>query len=420
MGIDVDRGFATPFVPQGVPPPTVVPPDCFCLMHHALPNSTAHVVFAGGGTGGHLFPGLAVAEELRRTAPEVRITLAGSGSAFERQHVGRAGFDYLPLDCRPLSRSMLSRGVLLRRPWHAIGFVAANLRGYRSAVRFLSEQPADAVVGLGGYASVPMAWAAVGQHVPLVLLEQNAVAGLATRWLAPSATLVCVALAESQSEIERYLTPRTRQAPRHRHADPPHRPTPPPRDVPTLAAGIGREPRGAVAERPRSLCAGAKRLAATHLARLAPNRRRGSRPGASCVPQTGHPRHGYAVHHRDAAGAAQADLAVCRAGGSTLAELAAAGVPAVVVPYPHAAADHQRKNAAVLTAVGACTLIDSAQRRDDDFETALADAVTGLLWDDRRRWAMRAAMLRLGTPDAARHVADLVLSLIEERARRAA
>ena len=107
---------------------------------------------------------------------------------------------------------------------------------------------------------------------------------------------------------------------------------------------------------------------------------------------------------------AESDLAVCRAGGTTLAELAAAGVPAVLLPYPHAADDHQRKNAEALAAAGACLMIDEREC-PDSLDRRLADAIGGLAADPAKRSAMAAAMHRLARPNAARDVADRILEI---------
>ena len=150
-----------------------------------------HVVFTGGGTGGHLFPGLAVAEQLVDEDPRLQITFAGSGKEFERRQVAAAGFEYVALRCRPAPR----------RFGEAFSFVAENVAGYRAAGRFLREQYVSAVVGLGGYASVPMAQAAARQALPLILLEQNAIPGKATRWLAGHATMICVAMPQARANL---------------------------------------------------------------------------------------------------------------------------------------------------------------------------------------------------------------------------
>ncbi len=148
-----------------------------------MKNNIVHIVFSGGGTGGHLFPGLAVAEQLSAMIPRVRITFCGGGKPFERQAAHDAGFEYFALPSRPLPHAARE----------AVSFVVENLAGYLAARRFLREEHVSAVVGLGGYVSVPMARAATRRDVPLVLLEQNAVPGRATRWLARRATLICTA-----------------------------------------------------------------------------------------------------------------------------------------------------------------------------------------------------------------------------------
>ena len=150
-----------------------------------------HVVFTGGGTGGHLFPALAVAERLRGEMPRARITFVGSGKPFERRHVAAAGFAYLALPCRPLPR----------RAWHAPAFLMQNAASYLAARRILREQHVRVVIGSGGYASVPVARAAKGCGALLVLLEQNVVPGRANRWLARRADAVCLAFERTVSRL---------------------------------------------------------------------------------------------------------------------------------------------------------------------------------------------------------------------------
>src|SRR5881392_1888231 len=105
-------------------------------------SSQLHMVFSGGGTGGHLFPGLAVAERIRRLEPSVQITFAGGGSDWELRQVNGEGYHYFSLPCHRLPR----------RPSEAIRFVRQNLQGYQAAARFVREHRPAAVIGLGGYA----------------------------------------------------------------------------------------------------------------------------------------------------------------------------------------------------------------------------------------------------------------------------
>ncbi|HEV3023338.1 MAG TPA: UDP-N-acetylglucosamine--N-acetylmuramyl-(pentapeptide) pyrophosphoryl-undecaprenol N-acetylglucosamine transferase, partial [Pirellulales bacterium] len=146
-----------------------------------MTNAPPHIMFAGGGTLGHLFSGLAVAEQLSQAEPSARITFAGNGRECERDLVRTAGFGYLTVACRPWPS----------RPWAAGEFIARNFAGFVVARRFLRRQRVTAVVGLGAFASAPVAKAAVSLRLPLVLIEQNAIPGRVNRWLAPRAAVVC-------------------------------------------------------------------------------------------------------------------------------------------------------------------------------------------------------------------------------------
>lgn len=368
-----------------------------------------HVVFSGGGTGGHLFPGLAVAERLAADVAGVRITFAGGGKSLERRLVEEAGYGYLALACRPLPRGPIDA-------WH---FVAENIAGSRAAGRYLREHPADVVVGLGGYASVPMARAGVRRGVPLVLLEQNAVPGRATRWLARRAAVVCTAFDQTAEKLSSRGAVKVTGNPVREaifaaaaasrgHAEPRR----PPWQLLILGGSSGA--RALNESVPKALYklklppagwailhqSGERDVDATE--RL--YRKLGIQ--ATAVPRID-----------DMAQAlAAADLAVCRAGGTTLAELAAARVPAVLVPYPHAADDHQRKNADVPAAAGAAVIVDQREgggRLDD----RLAEALAGPARDAHVRRAMSQRMADLARPDATREVTGVVAHFLGERAK---
>jgi UDP-N-acetylglucosamine--N-acetylmuramyl-(pentapeptide) pyrophosphoryl-undecaprenol N-acetylglucosamine transferase len=139
------------------------------------------IVFAGGGTLGHLFAGLAVADAMHGCVPSSSLHFVGLGVESERKHVEGAGYGYHAIACSPWPR----------RPWAAGNFFISNLCGYLNARRMLRELRAGVVVGLGGYASAPVARAAVSLAIPLVLLEQNAVPGRVNRWLSRYAVCIC-------------------------------------------------------------------------------------------------------------------------------------------------------------------------------------------------------------------------------------
>lgn len=376
-------------------------------------SAVGHVVFAGGGTGGHLFPGLAVAEQLRRMAPETRITFAGTGSGFERLHVDTAGFEYRAIPSRPGPHSA----------WEAVRFVADHFVGFHAAHALIRREGVSAVVGLGGYASLAVGRAAAARGVPLVLLEQNAVPGRTTRWLTPSASLICASFPQIRDQLNATCPLRITGNP--------------------IRDGIAllRDANGSVAP---TRFAGRRRLLVL-----------GGSQGAHAL-NTAVPRALYKVRHllgglrivhqtgEADAGATRSlysklaleaqvipfisdmpralagtHLAVSRSGGTALAELAAAGVPAVLVPYPHAIDDHQRKNAEAVAAAGSSLVVEHPQSgRRLDYR--LADILAELLVDQPRLVKMSHDARRMSRPDAAWQVASMIQDLVPARPHRRA
>ncbi len=359
-----------------------------------------HIVFAGGGTAGHLFPGLAVAAELTTLTKPLRVTFAGSGKSFEQRLVVSTGFEYLAVPCAPAPKS--TRGIFR--------FVADNWFGYRTARRFLRREQVTAVVGLGGYASVAMARAAIALRIPLTLLEQNAYPGKVTRWLARHADLTCTAFQQTRKHLERVGPVRVTGNP--------------------IRAGFHprskrRKPRHAWRHRLMVLGGSGGAHSLNEQVPMALSRLGELLAGWQIVHQTGpHEVRSTQELYRNLSLDATVvpfvknmpsvlrttDLAVCRAGGTTLAELAATGVPAILIPYPHAANNHQRRNAEVFATAGAVRLIDE---RDivGQLSDALASPLAELTYSATLRQSMSSAMLQLARPDAAWQVAMMVHEL---------
>ena len=397
-----------------------------------------HVVFTGGGTGGHLFPGLAVAAELRSQLPAVRVTFAGGGKPLEREHTAAAGFEYLALPCRPMPR----------RVKDVLPFVVDNAAGWLAAGRFLKREHVAAVVGLGGYASVPMARAAAWHGVPLVLLEQNVVPGKANRWLARSAELICTSFAETRVPAGARCTVRFTGNPirsypgaagilEARRASEECGRTRGASHNPRLRVGLpcDRTDGTSLSPKPLLLVLGGSSGAHAlnqHVPR-ALARIRGLLAGWRILHQSGAAeveatRAAYREVALDAtveafvadlpAVMAAGGLAVCRAGGTSLAELAAAGVPAVLLPYPHAADDHQRRNAEVFAAAGGACVVDEREC-SGRLDERVAEAMTVVLGEPGRRAAMSAAMHGLARPHAAGEVAALIRRRVSKSPRTA-
>lgn len=350
------------------------------------------VVIAGGGTGGHLYPGLALAEALVARGSEV--TFVGTAGGIEARVVPAAGYPLRLLAGRQLRGGGIGRAV--------VG-VGAAVRGTLAGVRLLGELRPSLVVGVGGYASVAVVVAAWLRGVPTLLLEQNVIPGAANRVLARFARRICTGFAETVGLL------------------------PPGRAVHTgnpIRAGVLR-PAGEATGRVGLLVfggsGGAHRLnlamldAARALGALAREVEVTHQTGAADAVAVAA---GYAALGLVArvepfitdmgAAYARAGLVVARAGAMTCAEVTALGLPAILVPYPYAADDHQRRNAEVLVAAGAAEMI-----LDRDLSGArLAAAIRDVAGDQSRRAAMSRAARALGRPEAAAQVAEECLRLL--------
>jgi UDP-N-acetylglucosamine--N-acetylmuramyl-(pentapeptide) pyrophosphoryl-undecaprenol N-acetylglucosamine transferase len=353
------------------------------------------VVIAGGGTGGHLYPGIAVARELRRRRDGIDVTFAGTARGMEARVVPREGFQLDLLrstGLKGMSPAALARGLAL-----------LPLSGV-DAWRILSRRRPDLVIGVGGYSSGPVVMAAAARGIPTLLLEQNAVPGLTNRLLA---RFVSAAAVTFESTLE-YFGRRgfvTGNPVRPEFFDP--APAVPP-DGPSRILIFGGS-QGAHAINV-AMVEAAPRLAA-HPGGMAITHQTGERDLEFV--RDGYRRAGLEARvepflfamDREMKGA---DLVVSRAGATTLAELTAAGVPALLIPLPTATDDHQRKNAQVLVAGEAAEMIE----QKDLTGIALAERIDRLLADPVRRRAMSDAARRFARPDATRAIVDRALQLV--------
>jgi UDP-N-acetylglucosamine--N-acetylmuramyl-(pentapeptide) pyrophosphoryl-undecaprenol N-acetylglucosamine transferase len=350
------------------------------------------VIIAGGGTGGHLFPGLAVAEALaRRNRSE--IIFVGSSYGIETRVIPKRGY---PLHLLPV-RALRGQG--------ALGSVSSSIRlpiSVASAWRLLGRLRPDLLIGVGGYASAPAVLAGWSKRIPTVLLEQNAHPGLTNRLLGKLADRICVSFPESKRYFRGERTVETGNPVR-----PPAPSSRPRGDTASLLIFGGS--------------AGAHHLNEVAVEAMARLGTTGKIP--RILHQTGEAdlervRERYAARAieadvrafiEDMASAyAAADLVVCRAGATTIAEVTALGKPAVFVPYPFAADDHQRKNAESLVKRGAAVMILDRDLRPEN----LSQVIEGLLGDRDRLEAMSAAAAALGRPHAADRVVDVCLELV--------
>jgi UDP-N-acetylglucosamine--N-acetylmuramyl-(pentapeptide) pyrophosphoryl-undecaprenol N-acetylglucosamine transferase len=343
------------------------------------------MIVAGGGTGGHLFPGLAVAEQIAG-ADAASVLFVGSAFGIEARVIPTTRFAFRPIPIRGL------RG----RGWRGALQLAAQLpAALVRAWRILGSFRADLVLGVGGYASFPVVAAAWLRRVPSVLLEQNAHPGLANRALSRLAARVCTTFPDANAYF------------------PPAKVVLTGNPVRGFAVAAAATPGDGFTVLVFGGSQGAHRLndaMADAVAAL-----RAAIDDLHVVHQTGAAdraalQERYAALGVDAdvrefiddMGAAyhRADLVVCRSGATTVAELTALGKPAILVPYPFAADDHQRANAAVLATRGAAILLLDRELSGD----RLAETIIALARDRARLAAMGEAARRLGMPDAAARV----------------
>jgi UDP-N-acetylglucosamine--N-acetylmuramyl-(pentapeptide) pyrophosphoryl-undecaprenol N-acetylglucosamine transferase len=340
-------------------------------------------VIAAGGTAGHVVPALAIADALRADGAEV--VFAG-GERAEAQLVPAAGYALEPLRVEGISRS---------NPLKAARAVVRAAGAVGAARKVLDRHRADAVLGGGGYVAGPVGLAALLRRIPVVLTEADSHLGLTNRLLAPRARRVCLAFPIPGREGDRYLVT--------------GRPVPP-----TVADRAGA--REAFGIPPEATCVlvfgGSLGARSINLAAVEAFADAGFHvlhvPGTRDFAELREP--GPHYHLREyvtpfGQALVAADLAVARAGGSVF-ELAQYGLPAILIPYPHASADHQTANARWMADAGAATILPDAELSPQ----RLRGEIDALLGAPERLAEMAAASRRLARPDAAQVVAREVLA----------
>jgi UDP-N-acetylglucosamine--N-acetylmuramyl-(pentapeptide) pyrophosphoryl-undecaprenol N-acetylglucosamine transferase len=359
------------------------------------------VLIAGGGTGGHLYPGIAVAREVLARAPGSQVTFVGTAAGIESRVVPREGFTLDTIRSAGLkgkSLASLARGVGLL-PMSAL-----------DAWRVISRRRPSLVIGVGGYSSGPVVLLAALRGIPTLLMEQNAMPGVTNRLLARFVKAAAVTYEESATFF----------AGRAFLAGNPVRPE--------FFGGVHDEhgsPRGPIEGRAARVLVfgGSQGAHAINVAMVeAAPRLVAAASTLAVTHQTGERdlemvRDGYAragLHARVEPflyamdrEMKEADLVVCRAGATTLAELTASGRPSILIPLPTATDDHQRKNAEALVNHGAARMIEQRSLTGE----LMASEIVALARNDADRASMGAAARRMAKPEAARVIVDKVLEL---------
>ncbi len=368
---------------------------------------SARILLAGGGTGGHLYPALNLATALRAARPDVELMLVGASRGIEAAVLPKAGVPYRLLPMQPFRRGRVVRN------WRLAASAPAVMNGMR---RLFNELDPDVVVGTGGYASGPAVLYGLLSGRRTALQEQNAFPGLVTRRLAPKVDRIFLGYPEA---VE-HLSPGP-----HTEVFSWGNPVATSKSSPlteTEEDGF-RWPSGRVA----AVVGGSQGARGLNERLLADLEAATEWPSDTTLVWITGPNH-YASVSTAVAGGRWSDrilavpyvddlgarlsgvsLAICRSGAMLCSELGAAGVPAVLVPFPAAAADHQRHNAAALSASGAAVMLEERSMQSGE----LWDSVLDLLREEDRLREMASAMSARGRPGAADRIARELLDLAE-------
>ncbi|OAT81809.1 undecaprenyldiphospho-muramoylpentapeptide beta-N-acetylglucosaminyltransferase [Desulfotomaculum copahuensis] len=365
-------------------------------------------VVTGGGTGGHIYPALAIARGLQDKYPGAEILYVGKTGGLEAGLAARAGLPFQSIPLAGLQRRLAVRNVTA--VWQAA-------RGVVRARRILAGFGPDAVVGTGGYVCGPVVLAAALTGIPTLIHEQNALPGVTNRLLSRFVSRVAVTFADAV----RYFPRRDRVV----LTGLPVRP-----EILAFSREEARRTLGLPVTGKLVLCFGGSQGARTingAMAGVLP--RFAGRPGVCFIHVTGPAQYDSFMAALSRSGLrapqsgnisiipylyempaalAAADLVICRAGAATIAELTVAGLPSVLVPYPHATGNHQEFNARALERQGAAIVIRDAELSG----SVLATEVEQLLADERRLQAMAGASKKMGRPGALADITGLIDQLL--------
>jgi UDP-N-acetylglucosamine--N-acetylmuramyl-(pentapeptide) pyrophosphoryl-undecaprenol N-acetylglucosamine transferase len=360
------------------------------------------ILLAGGGTGGHLFPGLAVADEIKRRVPNAEITFIGTKDKIEARVVPQRGYSFAPIWISGFRRKF-SLGNLL----FPLKVVTAIVQSF-----FLMKKlKPDVVVGTGGYACGPPLYVATLLGIPTLIQEQNSFPGVTTRKLASRVNEVHLTFETSKRFLSRldnvnvsgnptsakFGTVAREEGAKYFSINPLRR------TILVFGGSLGATSINKEIERilPTLMLLNMQviwQTGATDFERLTSLLRPEFHKHVVVKKFIEQMEFGYAA----------ADFTVCRAGATTLAELTRVGLPAILVPYPFAAADHQTENARAMVEANAAVMI-----KDCELEVKLLGAIRDLSADTTRLRRMAENAKRLGKPEAAATIANAVLQLAE-------
>jgi UDP-N-acetylglucosamine--N-acetylmuramyl-(pentapeptide) pyrophosphoryl-undecaprenol N-acetylglucosamine transferase len=361
-------------------------------------------IISGGGTGGHIFPAVAIANEIRAREPEAEILFVGAEGKMEMEKVPAAGYEIVGLKIQGIKRSLSISNLMV--PFKLFGAL-------RDASRIIKEFKPDAVIGVGGYASGAVLFSAAQKKIPTLIQEQNSFPGITNRILSRKVKRICVAYEGMERFFPAAKIVMTGNPVRSE----------------IVAPGNARNDAFSFFELDSSrftvLVVGGSLGARSVNNAMVGCVRKLVENGIQVLWQTGK---GNAEQAREAVqnlgdgvkvhefiarmdlAYAVADLVVSRAGAIAVSELCLVKKPCILVPFPFAAEDHQTSNAKALSDNGAAILL-----RDDLVKEKLGTEILSLYADENRRKSMAESMAKLGRPDAAAQITDEIFNLIATR-----
>ena len=351
-------------------------------------------LISGGGTGGHIFPAVSIANALRELDPKAEILFVGALGRMEMDRVPQAGYKIIGLPVRGFDR---------KRPWKNISVMVDLLRSMRMAKKIIKDFRPDVGIGVGGYASGAAMKVAAKMGVPILLQEQNGFAGVTNKLLKDDAAKICVAYENMERFFPKEKIILTGNPVRQ-----------------NLLEGIRKETAG----KKNLLIIGGSLGARTINEAVAAGLDKLQAADINVVWQTGKVYYKGIIENRDIDVSkyqnveikeflsdmpdryATADLVISRAGASSISELCLLGKPCILVPSPNVAEDHQTHNAMALVNKDAAVLV-----RDADAANKLVDTALALIKDDKKLNELRKNILTLAQPDSARRIAEEVIRL---------
>ena len=354
---------------------------------------TMRYLISGGGTGGHIFPAVSIANALKELDPEAEILFVGALGRMEMERVPQAGYKIVGLPVRGFNRS---------QPWKNVSVLIDLAKSIRQVKRIIRDFRPDVGVGVGGYASGAAMWAAAQMGIPILLQEQNGFAGVTNKILKDKASKICVAY----EGMERFF----------------------PADKIILTGNPVRQNLTSGIKNEKLKIKNLLILGGSLGARTINNAIKAALPTLAAsdihvVWQTGKIYFEACKAAWEAAGCpaniecldflsdmpdryAQADLVISRAGASSISEICLLGKPAILVPSPNVAEDHQTHNAMALVHKDAAVLVKDSEATEKLIPTALE-----LIRDDNRLQALHTNVLTLAQRDSAKRIAEEVMKL---------